>query len=126
MKEKKREKGFSLLEVIVSMLILSIVVPGTFCLIVTSNSSLEESKQRLQAVNQALAVIERLRYYVSSDPADPVFAGRALADGTDYSPVIVGLRATPSVESDSMATWNYDVTSMTDTNCKRVDVAVNW
>lgn len=127
MKGMRNKSGFSLLEVVVSIVIMSIAVPGTFHMIMAANEKLAESKERLQAVNQAQAVIERLRYYVSADPDNPTDAGNALADGIGYSPAsYIGMEANPNIDTDPAASWVYDVTSLADSNCRQVDVTVSW
>lgn len=119
-------KGFTLLEIIISMLIFSIVVSGSFSLIVTANKFAVSSKNRLQACNQAQRVLEKLRYYCSEDPNDPAGSDIAFSVGTGHSPTEVRLGARPDIEGVVSPVWSYDVSTVSGSNCKQVDVTVSW
>ena len=64
-------KGFSLLEIVIAMLILSLVVAGLFGLFVSSSKFITESRHRLQALEYAKMVAENLKVYVTEDPGTP-------------------------------------------------------
>ncbi len=125
-----KNDGFTLLEVIVAMLILGIVIAGSFSLLHSNQRLLKEAKQRLQAVNQAGAVMEKLRLYVNEAPVYPEQqVGSALSIGSDgHSPAEIGLAEIPLLEMTESGTWNYLVEEVPGTNgeCKRVKVSVNW
>ena len=118
--------GFSLLEIIIAMLILSIVTAGSFSLYVTSQKHLTGAEQRLDAVNKAATVLEKLRFYVSENPDYPVNADNALAYGEGLSPTIIGLDPQPGEMNNGQ--WFYEVTDDEDptTDWKVVTVAVTW
>lgn len=126
---KKTISGFSLLEIIIAMLILSIATAGTYGLFVTSYKFITEAKQRLQAVNQAAKVLERLRMYVRADDL-----GNALNPGTylpsSPSPWPTELSSSPTFDSGITGNWNYSVSNVdataTPLTCKRVSVQIIW
>lgn len=121
-----KNKGFTLIEIVVSMLILSLVVAGSFSLYVTANGQVNNAKHRLQAVNQAMGVLERLRYYVSVDSNNPENSDQALSVNTGISPELIGLPAEPDISDVSLPRWYYDVKTVSGSNCKEVSVSVKW
>lgn len=120
-----KNNAFTLLEIIIAMLILSIVTAGTYGLFVTNYKFLIEAKHRLQAVNFANTVLEKLRMYVSENPDLPVNAGVALEPG-EHSPNDIGLDSIPSIDGIEDKEWTYSVSDVTDTDCKKVIVKVSW
>lgn len=115
------------MEIIISMLILGIVTAGTYGLFVNSHKFIIEAKQRLQAVNQAGTVLEKLRMYVSEDPDHPENAGEALKVKEDpYSPTVIGLGETPDAEALTNPQWDYLVEKVPGTDCSKVTVTVSW
>lgn len=120
----KRE-GFTFLEIVVSMLIFGIVVAGTMGLFITANKHIVNQRHRSQAYNQALKVLEQLRYYVSADPNNPTHAGEAFNDG-GHSTSLIGLGGTPDMSGVNNPQWSYSVTDVTGSNCKEVTVTVSW
>lgn len=121
-----KRRGFSLLEVVVSMLILSIVIPGVLGILVTASKHLIEARNRLQAAYQSQAVLEKLRWYVSEDPNSPTGAGTVFSIGTTHSPTEIGLGAYPDMEGAGSSNWSYVVTEITGTNCREVSATLNW
>lgn len=119
-----KKEGFTLLEIIVSMMILSIVVAGSFGMMVTTNKMLVNAEHRLQAVNQGQAVLEKLRSYVSAEPVNP--------DPFDtvncpHDPVNMGLfNGPPSISNVDAPKWEYGVSSVSGSRCRHVDVTVTW
>lgn len=120
-----RKDAFTLLEVIISMLILVIVTAGSFALIVTTNRQLNTSKHRLQAVSQAQAVLDTLRYYVSADPDNPPCAGGAFVEEKHWlGEPSWGIGITPNIPG-IVSHWQYEV-NPTDSGCRQVTVSANW
>lgn len=119
----KRE-GFSLLEVVVSMLIFSIVIAGNTSLMVTANKIIANSRHRLQAVNRAQAVLERLRFFVSAEPNNPSGLNTT-TNLLSQSPAQIGMGQTPGMSGVSFESWSYDV-SPAGSNLKEVTVNLNW
>ena len=68
-KDMMNKNGFSLLEIIIAMLILSITVAGSFALFVTSHKFLADAGRRLYAIERGNAFFEKLQKYVSADSA---------------------------------------------------------
>lgn len=123
-----KESGFTLLELIISILILSIVVLGSTFLMISVNNQVDTAKHRLQAFNQAQAVVDKLRFYVSEDPDYPTDAGTILPDtATNLSPgQITGLTTNPIIPGINLPLWSYDVNLVSSTDCKMVNVIVTW
>lgn len=119
-----KNNAFTLLEIIVAMLILSIVTAGTYGLFVTNYKFLTEAKHRLQAVNQASTVLERLRMYVSESENLPTDAGTVLTVAT-HAPTEIELGSTPTMEGVT-GEWDYVVSDVAHTDCKKVTVTVKW
>lgn len=119
-------RGFSLLEVVVSMLILSIVIPGVLGILVTANVHLIDARNRLQAAYQSQAILEKLRWYVSEDPNNPAGAGTVFGIGTTHSPTELGLDDYPALEGVGSSSWSYVVTDVPGTSCREVSATINW
>ncbi|WP_026906454.1 type IV pilus modification PilV family protein [Paucisalibacillus globulus] len=58
---KKEESGFTLVEVMASLVIISIILIGTFNLITFTNKVAVSNNDRLVAINLATATIERIK-----------------------------------------------------------------
>lgn len=135
-----KSNAFTLLEIIVAMLILSIVTAGTYGLFVTNYKFLLEAKHRLTAVNQAGMVLEKLRVYVTANTipilpvgAETAFQGDINGDGNvdehdKHLPSSIGLDEHPDIETGMSGAWYYLVSEVPDTNseCKKVTVDVVW
>ena len=122
-----KKEGFTLLEIIVSMLILSIVVAGSFGMMVTTNKLLVNAEHRLQAVNQAQAVLERLRMYVSADPNNPAGSGGAFDIKPDHNPSDeIGLSPGPDIPGVNSPAWSYNVAQVLGSRCRQVEVTTTW
>ena len=111
-------RGFTLVEVIVSMVILALLASGLFGTMVASRSLIARSKTRLTAVQIAQREIENKRQFVradtwdlnnSSNPLNPTGCWSAW-DNTTYNPYHV----------------RYRVESVTGMDCRRVTVEVRW
>lgn len=131
-------KGFSLLEVIVSALILSIITIGSFTMLITAREKLNEALIRLQASNQAETVLEKLRWYVCADTNPSPYSGPstnaggvlttegAFTDGS-HSPTDINLSASPDMPDIAYSpVWGYDVSIVSGSNCRQVEVVVGW
>lgn len=123
--------GFTLLEIVVSMLILSLVVSGVFALFVTSHKYINESRCRLQALNYARMVTEHLNVYVSAGnlpPAPPnagTGPGGALEAG-DHDLSEINLASPLNLDGTNYH-CNYAVASNIDgTDLEQVTVTVTW
>jgi hypothetical protein len=110
-------------------------------MLVSAQKQLNEAKNRLQAYNQAETVLEKLRWYVSSDMAPgPAHYGPArnaggsesddgvFSSGT-HDPSAELLLSTGPVISDSVSgtpIWSYDSLLSTFGNMRMVTVHVSW
>lgn len=140
MKADMKNNGFSLLEVIIAMLILSLVTAGTFSLNVTCQKFLNDARQKLQAAERASSVLEQLSEYVSADPNNPVDAGYALEvvlkqeeeeegvweDRRKREPSRIGLEGTPDMQGVCNPQWSYVVEDVPDIDGKKVTLTVKW
>ncbi|GGA82064.1 type IV pilus modification PilV family protein [Ornithinibacillus halotolerans] len=62
----RKEGGFTLVEVLASLVIISIILIGTFNLIVFTNEAAVSNNHRLVAINLATATLERIKVVPSS------------------------------------------------------------
>lgn len=130
-----KTNAFTLLEIVISMLILSIATAGVYGLFVTNYKLLTMAKHDLQAINQAGKVIEKLRMYVAEvmvpelpEHASLVFlAGNHISvpgpDNDDFNRMI--LTDTPDIPGTTGQEWSYSVEdNISSTDCKKVIVTV--
>jgi len=71
----RRDQGFTLIEVLIAFVVLSVGVLGIISLLIMSKSSLHQSIQRTRAVDLADGIVERIRVnpaglaaYIGSNP----------------------------------------------------------
>lgn len=81
-----KKQGFTLIEIIVSMIILALLASGFFSIMVSSRYLVMRSRMRLLATELASQQIERLKQYVRDDtwavagnPLDPTGIWNAIA-----------------------------------------------
>lgn len=118
--------GFTLVEVIVSLLILAIAVTGLFASFVAAQRYVSRSRHRLVAANAARMAIESLKSSVDQrtwdDPAVNLLACAAYPCTKTY--------ALPADYQGTPWNWsaNYVVTpiSVGGVDMRRVDVTVRW
>ena len=67
---KLKKKGFTLVEIMVSMIILSLLASGLFSVMVSARYLISRSKRRVAAVEVAQAEIENKKQYVRDDTWD--------------------------------------------------------
>lgn len=115
-----KKSGFTLLEIIVSMLILSIVVAGSFGLFTTANNIIAKERRREQAYQQAAAILERLRYYVYEGPDSP------LNNNDTYSNLDQVELRNLEISGDNEPLWEYTVSDVKGTECKLVTAKISW
>lgn len=123
MQEKKQEqKGFTLVEVMVSLLILLMTATGIFASFIASQNYVMRSKRRIAAVNFVRQKFEELKPYVRQD---------TWAAGTNllYAPATSIPQLYPGTFSFSAA-WpgnlNYTVTNTDDTVYRAVNLTASW
>lgn len=123
------------MEIVISLLILSLVVAGMFGMFITSHKNIIEVGHRLQALNYARRVAESLKVYVSAASTPPANAGTeagmALDDGTGKNPVtLLGLPAI-TIPGTTVPACTYDVAENVTvdgnpTTLEEVTVNVSW
>ena len=125
---QKNRGGFSLLELLVSMIIMGVVIAGSVGLFTTANTYIRKEKTRTQASNQATKIMERLSYYVGDDGlGDDAFA-LGLHE-TDVELYQVGLGSIPVFDDNvDNEEWSFRVRNDVagGSQCKRVDVVIRW
>lgn len=126
----KTSSGFSLLEIVVAMLILSLIVAGTFGLFVTSHKFISEAGHRLQAIEYARMVAENLKIYVTADMGTNLSSGTPPGAGNVWSgtnPTAAPLNFPSFGNIIPGATCNYSVSNnIPGPNMKQVAINVNW
>ena len=122
---KKKLSGFTLVEVIVSLLILLATAAGIFASFVAAQNYVLRSKRRIAAVNFVRQKLEELRPYVRQDTWTNSTSGANLLWAAEnatktYAPETI----------DFTDTWtgqrNYAVTNTVNTALRNVSVTANW
>lgn len=121
----KTQRGFSLLEVLITMLIVSFGLLGIAGIIVTSLKNNQSSYARSQASLMVNDIVDRMRANRSSAEASP-------------SPYVLALGASPSgagIATDDLTEWRAALASnlpsgtgavAVDDATKKVTVTVQW
>lgn len=110
------KKGFSLVELIVSTLIISILAAGVFGAFIGAKYVLNRARHRIQAFNFAKEVQDKLRSnYKYEDTAMDLETHQALDIGV----------ATPGEMDPLVTSFTYDV-SETPSAYKQVTVTFTW
>ncbi len=68
-------KGFTLIEVVVSMLLSAVMISAVFSVALSSKQTSARSDRRLAAAQAAQSMMQRLKNYVTSDPASIAILG---------------------------------------------------
>jgi prepilin-type N-terminal cleavage/methylation domain-containing protein len=114
-----RNKGFTLVEIIVAMVVLALLSTGLFSVFVSSRYIVRRSRSRLVALEVAKNVIENKRQYIrantwylgnASDPLNPTGAWSA-PDTTTYPPYSVRFKIDPGPSN---------------TDYRKISVQVQW
>ncbi len=107
-----KRKGFTLVEVMVSLVILSLVATGVFSVLVSARHLVSRSKRRLGAAELARWEIENKRWAVRSDWWDTVNQ-TSIHGWTSW------------VYSGTYRT-RYKVESVPGYDCRKITVEVRW
>lgn len=73
MERRSRNRGFTLIEIVATTLILAIVILAVLAAFVAASSLAEGSKNLTQALEDARTVLERIRSDVQTSPDIPAF-----------------------------------------------------
>ena len=119
--KKKKQGGFTLVEVIVSLLILLTTAAGISASFTAAQNYVLRSKRRIAAVNFARQKLEELRPYVRQDTwTNSTNSLWAAENATQAYPP----------ENISLDTWpgqrNYTVTNTDNKALRPVSVTANW
>lgn len=121
----KKSTAFTLIEIVVAMLILSLVAAGTFALFASSHKFINEAGHRLQAIYYAKRVAETLKVYISADSGTPPNAGTAFNNSAFAS---IGL-ASSVTDPNSGIVYNlaYTVSNpISGSELKSVTITTTW
>lgn len=130
--DSKTSRGFSLLEIVIAMLVMSLVVAGIYGLFITSHNFIGDAGRRLQAAQYARQILETLRVYVSANANFPANAGNAFTDGLHPLSDITNIGASYYMNIHGIGltvfNCNYNVTSNPQgaTGLKEVRLNVSW
>lgn len=67
MKNKKREAGFSLVEIVVASVLLAIIAAGIFSVTISAKKIISSSSQRKMAMEVAATILENMRVYLGDN-----------------------------------------------------------
>ena len=119
--KKDKQGGFTLVEVIVSLLILLTTAAGIFAGFVAAQNYVLRSKRRIAAVNFVRQKFEELRPYVRQD---------TWTNSTNLLWANEGATKTYPPENIFLDTWpgqrNYTVTNTDNKALRSVSVTANW
>ncbi len=120
------QAGFTLVEIIVSLMILLVTVAGVYASFVAAQRYTISAKHRIAAVNFARKQFEELRPYVRQDTWNNNTAGVNLL----YAPNTGSPQIYPPVSVDLSNGWlanvSYNVASTDTTTNRTVTVNVTW
>ena len=122
--KKKKQGGFTLVEVIVSLLILLTTAAGIFASFTAAQNYVLRSKRRIAAVNFARQKLEELRPYVRQDTWTNSTSGANFLYAPESSSQ---LYSEPfSFSSTWIGLLNYTVTNTVNTASRMVSITANW
>ncbi len=122
--KKKKQGGFTLVEVIVSLLILLTTAAGIFASFTAAQNYVLRSKRRIAAVNFARQKFEELRPYVRQDTWTNSTSGANFLYAPESS---TQLYSEPfSFSSTWTGLLNYTVTNTVNTASRMVSITANW
>lgn len=128
---KKKNAGFTLVELIIAVVILAIAVGPLFYNFIISSRTNYKSRKQLNAMNLAQDVMEGMSQYSQTDldkyfsladvSANTLVATRILPDGTTYTPCTVTQTPTPS---DPSTVYVIEDVQTTTGNLNKYDLTV--
>ncbi len=92
-----KNKGFSLVEIMVAIVILALLASGLFSVIVSGRYLVGRSRKRFQAIEIARGEIERLKPFVRGDTDASLVANSVWSawDAVTYAPFSVRYKVDP-------------------------------
>lgn len=115
------KKGFTLVEVVVSTLVLAVLAAGVASAFWGAQHLLNRARHRTQAYNFAVEAMDRLRsnYQYSSDPAMSISNDHDQSE-IDSEGILKGEIA------DLGGTLKYDIAELQSNGYKQVNIKVHW
>lgn len=104
------DAGFTMMEIVVSLLVIAIVTTGSLTFFINNLRSVNGQNQRQQAVNLANQQLET----VQSLPVDKLVSGRTSAMVTALVATTAATRLKISTQDDTSSSANYDATAGSD------------
>ncbi|MBU1998304.1 MAG: prepilin-type N-terminal cleavage/methylation domain-containing protein [Candidatus Omnitrophota bacterium] len=122
-----QKKGFTLLEIIVSLIIIFFVVAGMAGIFVSSSNYTYHYKCRGTAVSLAKYCLDILSKDVRQDKWNPATAadGNCLTSGFNC-PTVFTTNPTMPIGLDENYTATYAISNLAGTNLKKAVVVINW
>ena len=125
--KKKKQGGFTLVEAIVSLLILLTTAAGIFASFTAAQNYVLRSKRRIAAVNFARQKLEELRPYVRQDTWTNSTSGANFLYAPESSSQLYSeLFFFSSISSTWTGLLNYTVTNTVNTASRMVSITANW
>ena len=125
--KKKKQGGFTLVEVIVSLLILLTTAAGIFASFTAAQNYVLRSKRRIAVVNFARQKFEELRPYVRQDTWTNSTSGANFLYAPESSSQLYSeLFFFSSISSTWTGLLNYTVTNTVNTASRMVSITANW
>lgn len=123
----RRIKGFTLVEVIIAMVILSMTVAGLLSVFLSAHRFVGRAKRRLFAVNYARSLAESLRNEVRQDKWD-CNIDDAGCGGLGLTTNLLGDWTTPINFNEGGITYSrrYKVESVGTSDYRKVSIKVTW
>jgi prepilin-type N-terminal cleavage/methylation domain-containing protein len=129
--------GFTLVEIMVSSILLAIIVAGIFSITLSTKKIISVSNQRYTATEVAKTVLDNLRAYLGDDnwslgtsPIYPTGGWSSWYSLSDYStPLssrVSGLFDGSELDTQYMGGWRYRIINESPYDYRKAEVEVNW
>jgi prepilin-type N-terminal cleavage/methylation domain-containing protein len=119
-----KKRGFSLVEVIVSVVIFSLVMVGLMSVFIAGNKHIIHTRERMTSAELEKFYLDPLQMYVRQDTWDQ--AGNQLATaGSPYAGASQTINNRPFTETHTVADFNSD-TALVGTDLRRVTSTIFW
>jgi prepilin-type N-terminal cleavage/methylation domain-containing protein len=120
-KYKKMKKGFSLLEIIISLVILGLTLLGIFSVFIAGRRYTERSKRKLVSLNIARQVVEKIKEDVRQDTWNT--GSNKLSVGTQN---VSSIYSAPANFNDWSGTVECVVGGVGSTGLRQATIKVKW
>jgi len=120
-KNKGMKKGFSLLEIVISLIILGLTLAGIFSVFIAGRRYTERSRRKLVSLNVARQVIEKIKEDVRRDTW--ASSTNRLSTGSHDA---AGIYTAPVDFSDWQGTVTYQVGDAGTSGLRQATINVSW